>query len=67
VNVGVPVAYELPAGVVPEPVARELCLTGRVITSSEALAVGLVQRSTEPGAALDEAVAWAREIAELPG
>ncbi len=67
VKVGVPVAYELLASVVPEPAARELCLSGRIITSTEALAIGLIHRSTEPGAALDEAVAWAREIADVAG
>ena len=67
VKVGVPVAYELLASVVPGPAARELCLTGRVITSAEALAIGLVHRSTEPGAALDEAVTWAHEIADVAG
>jgi hypothetical protein len=30
-------------------------------------AIGLMQRSTEPGAALDEAVEWAREIANVAG
>lgn len=67
VKQGVPVAFELLASVVPGPAARELCLTGRVITSAEALEIGLIHRSTEPGAALDEAVAWASEIADVAG
>jgi enoyl-CoA hydratase len=67
VRAGVPVAFELLATVIAEPAARELCLTGRVITSAEALSLGLIHRSTEPGAALDEAVAWAHEIADVAG
>ncbi len=42
--------------------AAELLLTGRSMTSQEALQIGLVQRVAPPGRALDEAEALAREI-----
>lgn len=67
VKMGVPVAFDLLASVVPEPAARELCLTGRVITATEALDIGLIHRSTESGAALDEALILAHDIADVSG
>ncbi len=63
VKMGVPAAFELVKTVVPEPTARELCLTGRVIDAAEALDIGLLHRMVEPGRVLDEAVALAGEIA----
>jgi enoyl-CoA hydratase len=67
VKMGVPAAFELVKTVVPEPVARELCLTGRVIDATEALDIGLIHRFVEAGGALDAAVALAGEIAGVAG
>jgi enoyl-CoA hydratase/carnithine racemase len=46
--------------------ARDLCLTGRRIDAHEALRIGLVNRLSEPGRALDDALAMARIIIEAP-
>jgi len=46
--------------------ALDLVLTGRPVTASEALAIGLVDRVVQPGQALKAAVALARRIAEFP-
>ena len=46
--------------------ALDLILTGRPVEASEARAIGLVERVVEPGRALEEATALARQIAELP-
>ena len=46
--------------------ALDLILTGRPVTADEALRIGLVDRITEPGKALEGALALAREIAEMP-
>jgi enoyl-CoA hydratase len=46
----------------PLNVARQLVLTGRPIDAGRAYEVGLVNVVTEPGAALDEAVALAQQI-----
>lgn len=67
VAMGVPAAYDLVASVVADPIARELCLTGRIVDAREALAVGLVHRVVEPGTALVTATALAAEIAAVAG
>ncbi len=67
VKMGVPAAYDLVRTVVAEPVARELCLTGRIITSAEATEIGLIHKTVEPGTTRDEAMSWAQEIAAVPG
>ncbi len=46
--------------------ALDLILTGRAVGADEALAMGLVNRVTEPGGALAGALALARQIAALP-
>jgi enoyl-CoA hydratase len=65
VRFGVPASYELLRSVVTEPVARELCLTGRVIDSAEAHRAGLVHHLVG-GDAVDEAVTVAVSIAAVP-
>ena len=50
-------------GRVPYGVAMELALTGDPITADQAFEYGLVCRVTEPGGAVDEAVALAERIA----
>lgn len=49
----------------PLNVARELLLTGESLGAPRAHEMGLVNRLTEPGAALDEALALAERIADL--
>jgi enoyl-CoA hydratase/carnithine racemase len=49
----------------PLNVARELLLTGEPLGAPRAHELGLVNRLTEPGAALDEALALAERIADL--
>jgi enoyl-CoA hydratase len=46
--------------------AMDLLLTGRGVGAEEALAIGLVNRLTDPDAALDEAVTLAEQIARFP-
>ena len=46
--------------------ALELILTGRPVKADEALRIGLVERLTEPGRALDDALMVARQIAAFP-
>ncbi|MBX3287457.1 MAG: enoyl-CoA hydratase/isomerase family protein [Actinobacteria bacterium] len=43
--------------------AKDLVLSGRQVGADEALAMGLVDRVVEPDAVLDEALAWAGELA----
>ncbi len=44
----------------------DLILTGRGVEGPEALAMGLVNRLTEPGEALPEALRLASRLSELP-
>ena len=46
--------------------AMDLILTGRGVGAEEAVAIGLVNRVSDPGSALHAATALAREIAALP-
>lgn len=47
----------------PYPLAMELALTGEPLTADRAYTLGMVNRLTEPGGALDEALAMAEKIA----
>lgn len=58
----IPPSYAAARAALPAALARELCLTGRVIDASEALARGVVSRI----ATLEDAVALAGEIAAAP-
>jgi enoyl-CoA hydratase/carnithine racemase len=46
--------------------AKDLIWTGRPIGAEEALAIGLVDRVVAPDRVMDEAVAWARDLARGP-
>ncbi len=46
--------------------ALDMILTGRGVSGDEARQMGLAQRLTEPGKALEEAVALARHVAAFP-
>ncbi|MEZ4468142.1 MAG: crotonase/enoyl-CoA hydratase family protein [bacterium] len=46
--------------------ALDLILTGRAVGADEALAMGLANRISAPGAALDDALRLAQEISRLP-
>jgi enoyl-CoA hydratase len=46
--------------------ALDLILTGRGVSGDEGLAIGLVNRLTEPGRALDAALALAQQLTEFP-
>jgi enoyl-CoA hydratase len=46
--------------------ALDMVLTGRAVGAEEALSFGLVNRTCEPGSALDTALSLARDIAAFP-
>lgn len=54
------------ARLIGESRALDLVLTGREVDAREALAIGLANRVTEPGRALDRALNLARELARFP-
>ena len=63
VRMGISAAYDLIRTVIPETVARELCLTGRQMDAQEALSLGLIS-STVPGEKLmEEALGAAKVVA----
>lgn len=66
VRFGAPAMYGLMREVLPEGVAREMCLTGRRYDALEAQAIGLVNRIVEPAELQDAARGIAQEIATLP-
>lgn len=67
VRMGVPAAYSLMRTVLPEAVARHLCLTGTRLNADEALAAGLVSAVVPDEAVTESALELAREIAATAG
>lgn len=63
---GIPPSYAAARAVLPEPLARELCLTGRLLNAHDALACGLVSGVHPAAELLDRALELARRIAALP-
>lgn len=64
VRMGISAAYDLIRTVVPESVARELCLTGRKMDSQEALNIGLVSKLIPRERLIEEALNMAKLVAE---
>jgi 3-hydroxypropionyl-coenzyme A dehydratase len=62
---GIPPSYAAARAVLPATVAKELCLTGRILDAQEALRLGVV-REIAPGDVVERALALAERIAGLP-
>lgn len=67
VKMGIPAAFDLLRALVPEPLARELCLTGRPMDAAEAARCGFANEVVEPGQVLARATAVAQAIAASAG
>ncbi len=63
---GIPPSYAAALGGLPEPVARELCLTGRLMDAAEARLHGLVTEVVPGDGVVEGALAVARGIAAQP-
>jgi len=66
VKAGIPAAFDLVASVVAEPIARDICLTGRLFGATEALSMGMVNHLAEGDDLIEAALALATEIASSP-
>ncbi|MFV0258972.1 MAG: enoyl-CoA hydratase/isomerase family protein [Acidimicrobiales bacterium] len=64
---GIPASYDLMADVLGVPIARDLCLTGRIMGAAEAGGLGLVSELIEPAALAERAAEVAHAIAGNPG
>jgi enoyl-CoA hydratase/carnithine racemase len=62
---GIPPSYAAARATLPATVAKELCLTGRVVSATEAQRLGIV-REVANGDVVDRAVALGERIASLP-
>ncbi len=67
VRMGIPAAYDLIRTVLPEAMARELCLSGRRMDAQEALRLGLVNSVVAEEKLMDEVLSLARAVAEHKG
>ena len=63
---GIPPSYAAARAALAEPLARELCLTGRLLDAREALDCGLASEVLAPDELLPRALEIARSIARLP-
>jgi enoyl-CoA hydratase len=63
---GIPASYDLIAGIVGDPFARDLCLTGRIVEAEEAHRRGLVHRVVAPDQLIETARQLATDIASTP-
>ncbi len=63
---GIPPSYAAALSALPEPVARELCLTGRLLDAEEALRHGLVREVVDDAAVAACALAGAIAAQPLP-
>ena len=64
--IGIPPSYAAARAVLAPAVARELCLTGRVVDAAEALVLGIVSEVCLDPALMTRALELATEIAALP-
>jgi enoyl-CoA hydratase len=64
--IGIPPSYAAARAALSPAVARELCLTGRVVDAAEALRLGIASEVCAPGALLGLALERARAIARMP-
>jgi enoyl-CoA hydratase/carnithine racemase len=62
---GIPPSYAAARAVLPATVAKELCLTGRVVSATEAHRLGIV-REVANGNVVERAIELAERIASLP-
>jgi enoyl-CoA hydratase len=62
---GIPPSYAAARAVLPATVAKELCLTGRIVGADEAQRLGIV-RDVAPGDVVERALELAARIAGLP-
>lgn len=62
---GIPPSYAAARAVLPATVAKELCLTGRIVAADEAQRLGIVREVTG-GDVVERALELARRIAGLP-
>jgi enoyl-CoA hydratase/carnithine racemase len=63
---GIPPSYAAALAGLPEPVARELCLSGRMMGPEEGLRHGLVSEVVPEGEVVERACALAGDIARTP-
>jgi enoyl-CoA hydratase len=66
VALGIPASYAAARAALSPAVARDLCLSGRVVTASEAARLGVVSEVFPDDGLLDAAVERADAIAQLP-
>jgi enoyl-CoA hydratase/carnithine racemase len=66
VTLGIPASYAAARAALTPAVARDLCLTGRVVGSAEASRLGIVSDVCPDEALLDAALERAESIAQLP-
>ncbi|MBT5851954.1 MAG: enoyl-CoA hydratase/isomerase family protein [Acidimicrobiaceae bacterium] len=64
---GIPASYDLVVDAVGDPLARDICLTGRLVLAQEAVAARLVHRLTGPETLMDVSWALADEVASNAG
>jgi 3-hydroxypropionyl-coenzyme A dehydratase len=63
---GIPPSYSAALAALPEPLARELCLTGRILDAEEARATGLVVELVADGEAVPRTLAIAAGVGSRP-